>query len=199
MAQLRAAGREPGDARVYTMATVIVDETSQAAHAKHDKLRRNASAEAALVLLSGWTGIDLSGQDLGAPPQGANAQAIQSAASVFMGSTAEGRRWTLREIAGWAGIGGRGPVFVGSPGEVADAVQEWVDAADADGFNLAYSITPGTVEDVVEHLVPELQRRGVHRRDYEDTSLRDRLFGAGDRLTDRHPGARFRRSRAARA
>jgi FMN-dependent oxidoreductase (nitrilotriacetate monooxygenase family) len=193
--ELRAAGREAGDARVYTMATVIVDETSQAAHAKHDELRRYASPEAALVLLSGWTGIDLSGQDLDAPLQGANAQAIQSAASVFMGcSTPEGRQWTLREIADWAGIGGRGPVFVGSPGAVADAMQEWVDAADVDGFNLAYAITPGTVEDVVEHLVPELQRRGVHRRDYEDSSLRDRLFGAGDRLPGRHPGARFRRA-----
>jgi alkanesulfonate monooxygenase SsuD/methylene tetrahydromethanopterin reductase-like flavin-dependent oxidoreductase (luciferase family) len=176
------------------MATVIVDETSRGAHAKHDELRRYASPEAALVLLSGWTGIDLSGHDLDAPLQGANAQAIQSAASVFMGSSPEGRQWTLREIADWAGIGGRGPVFVGSPGEVADAMQEWVDAADVDGFNLAYAITPGTFEDVVQHLVPELQRRGVHRRDYQDSSLRDRLFGAGDRLPGRHPGARFRRA-----
>ena len=112
---------------------------------------------------------------------------------MFLGSNPQGEPWTLRDITAWAGIGGRGPVFVGDPGEVADEMQAWVDEADVDGFNLAYAISPGTFEDVVEHLVPELQRRGVHRTEYEDSSLRDRLFGAGDRLPDRHGGAAFRR------
>ena len=175
------------------MATVVVDETSRGAWAKHDELRAYGSDEAALVLLSGWTGLDLSGHDLDAPLTGGNEDAIQSAATVFLGSNPQGEPWTLRDITAWAGIGGRGPVFVGDPGEVADAMQAWVDQADVDGFNLAYAISPGTFEDVVEHLVPELQRRGVHRTEYEDSSLRDRLFGAGDRLPDRHGGAAFRR------
>jgi alkanesulfonate monooxygenase SsuD/methylene tetrahydromethanopterin reductase-like flavin-dependent oxidoreductase (luciferase family) len=147
------------------------------------------------VLLSGWTGLDLSGHDLDTPLTGGNEDAIQSAATVFLGANPDGRPWTLRDITAWAGIGGRGPVFVGSPGEVADEMQAWVDGADVDGFNLAYAITPGTFVDVVDHLVPELQRRGLHRTEYEDTSLRDRLFGAGDRLPERHAGAGFRRSR----
>jgi FMN-dependent oxidoreductase (nitrilotriacetate monooxygenase family) len=197
--ELEAAGRRWEDAVVYTMATVVVDATSSGARAKHDELRSHASDEAALVLLSGWTGLDLSGHDLDAPLEGGNAEAIQSAASVFLGRDREGRPWTLRDITAWAGIGGRGPVFVGSPSEVADEMQAWVDGADVDGFNLAYAITPGTFEDVVEHLVPELQRRGVHRTEYADTSLRDRLFAAGDRLPDRHPGAVFRRRGAARS
>ena len=175
------------------MATVVVDETSRGAWAKHDELRAYGSDEAALVLLSGWTGLDLSGHDLDAPLTGGNEDAIQSAATVFLGSNPQGEPWTLRDITAWAGIGGRGPVFVGDPGEVADEMQAWVDEADVDGFNLAYAISPGTFEDVVEHLVPELQRRGVHRTEYEDSSLRDRLFGAGDRLPDRHGGAAFRR------
>ena len=191
--ELEAAGRERDDARVYTMATVVVDETSRGAWAKHDELRAYGSDEAALVLLSGWTGLDLSGHDLDAPLTGGNEDAIQSAATVFLGSNPQGEPWTLRDITAWAGIGGRGPVFVGDPGEVADEMQAWVDEADVDGFNLAYAISPGTFEDVVEHLVPELQRRGVHRTEYEDSSLRDRLFGAGDRLPDRHGGAAFRR------
>jgi alkanesulfonate monooxygenase SsuD/methylene tetrahydromethanopterin reductase-like flavin-dependent oxidoreductase (luciferase family) len=123
---------------------------------------------------------------------------MQSAATVFLGTHPEGRPWTLRDVAAWASIGGRGPVFVGSPGEVADEMQHWVDSADVDGFNLAYAIAPGTFEDVVEHLVPELQRRGVHRTRYGDSSLRDRLFGGGDRLPDRHAGAGYRRPAAAR-
>jgi FMN-dependent oxidoreductase (nitrilotriacetate monooxygenase family) len=192
--ELEVAGRERSDARVYTMATAIVDATSAGARAKHDELRAYGDDEAALVLLSGWTGLDLSGHDLDAPLTGGNAEAIQSAASVFLGRDPEGRPWTLRDITAWAGVGGRGPVFVGSPSEVADEMQHWIDATDADGFNLAYALSPGTFEDVVDHLVPELQRRGVHRTEYEDTSLRDRLGGAGDRLPDRHPGAAFRRT-----
>ncbi len=193
--ELEAAGRERDDARVYTMATAVVDATSRGAWAKHDELRSYGSDEAALVLLSGWTGLDLSGHDLDAPLTGGNEEAIQSAATVFLGSNPDGKPWTLRDITAWAGIGGRGPVFVGDPGEVADQMQEWVDESDVDGFNLAYAITPGTFEDVVDHLVPELQRRGVHRTEYEDSSLRDRLFGAGDRLPERHVGAGFRHPR----
>jgi hypothetical protein len=68
--ELEAAGRERDDARVYTMATVVVDETSRGAWAKHDELRAYGSDEAALVLLSGWTGLDLAGHDLDAPLTG---------------------------------------------------------------------------------------------------------------------------------
>jgi len=175
------------------MATVVVDETSRGAWAKHDELRSYGSEEAALVLLSGWTGVDLSGHDLDTPLTGGNEDAIQSAATVFLGANPDGKPWTLRDITTWARIGGRGPVFVGSPQEVADEMQHWVDAAGVDGFNLAYALSPGTFEDVVEHLVPELQRRGVHRMEYQDSSLRDRLFGAGDRLPARHAGAGFRK------
>jgi long-chain alkane monooxygenase len=191
--ELEAAGRRRDDAVVYTMATVVVDETSRGAWAKHDELRSYGSEEAALVLLSGWTGVDLSGHDLDTPLTGGNEDAIQSAATVFLGANPDGKPWTLRDITTWARIGGRGPVFVGSPQEVADEMQHWVDAAGVDGFNLAYALSPGTFEDVVEHLVPELQRRGVHRTEYQDSSLRDRLFGAGDRLPARHAGAGFRK------
>jgi FMN-dependent oxidoreductase (nitrilotriacetate monooxygenase family) len=191
--ELEAAGRRRDDAVVYTMATVVVDETSRGAWAKHDELRSYGSEEAALVLLSGWTGVDLSGHDLDTPLTGGNEDAIQSAATVFLGANPDGKPWTLRDITTWARIGGRGPVFVGSAQEVADEMQHWVDAAGVDGFNLAYALSPGTFEDVVEHLVPELQRRGVHRTEYQDSSLRDRLFGAGDRLPARHAGAGFRK------
>jgi long-chain alkane monooxygenase len=59
---------------------------------------------------------------------------------------------------------------------------------------LAYGITPGTFEDVVEYLVPELQDRGLLRTSYEGTTLRENFYGAGQaRLRDDHPGARYRR------
>jgi hypothetical protein len=73
-------------------------------------------------------------------------------------------------------------------------MQEWIDYSDVDGFNLAYAITPGTFIDVVEHLIPELQRRGVAPTSYPPgPTLRERLFGAGPRLPESHPGAAYRK------
>lgn len=61
-----------------------------------------------------------------------------------------------------------------------------------DGFNLAYAVTHETFVDVVELLVPELQKRGVFKTDYAPGTLREKLFGAGPRLPENHPGARYR-------
>ncbi|MDJ0115022.1 5,10-methylene tetrahydromethanopterin reductase, partial [Rhodococcus erythropolis] len=72
---------------------------------------------------------------------------------------------------------GLGPIVVGSGAEVADELQEWVAETDVDGFNLAYAVTPGTFEDIVEHVIPELTRRGAYQSDYEAGTLRNKLFG----------------------
>lgn len=83
-------------------------------------------------------------------------------------------------------------MFVGSAATVADILQQWVEATDVDGFNLAYAIAHETFEDVVTHLVPELQRRGVYPTAYKPGTLREKLFGADALLPSNHPAARFR-------
>lgn len=84
----------------------------------------------------------------------------------------------------------------GTPDVVADRLEEWVDHAGVDGFNVIQHLTPGTARDVIEVVIPELRRRGRYRDSYDDGSgmtLRERLFGAGQaRLKPTHPGARFR-------
>jgi hypothetical protein len=105
-------------------------------------------------------------------------------------------------MADWVGIGGFGPVFVGSPSTVADLMQEWIEDTDVDGFNLAYAVTPETFEDTVNLLVPELQKRGIYKTEYRPGTLREKLFGRGSRLELPHPGAAYRdieRLSAARA
>jgi hypothetical protein len=67
-----------------------------------------------------------------------------------------------------------------------------VQDTDVDGFNLGYAITPGTFEDLVEFVVPELQRRGAYQTEYAPGTLRSKLFGRGDHLPDEHRGAGFR-------
>jgi long-chain alkane monooxygenase len=173
--------------------TAIVDETKEKAWAKHDDLERYASDEAALTLFSGWMGVDLSQYSLDDPIGEVESNAIHSAVAAFQQADPEGGEWKVRDIARWGGIGGLGPRTVGSAAEVADHMQEWIDYSDVDGFNLAYAITPGTFVDLVEHLIPELQRRGVAPTEYAPgPTLRQRLFGEGPRLPDRHPGASYR-------
>jgi alkanesulfonate monooxygenase len=105
------------------------------------------------------------------------------------------RSWTVRDIARHAAIGGRGPVIVGSYTEIADELQTWVAETGIDGFNLAYAVTPETFTDIVDLVVPELQRRGVYKRDYAPGTLREKLFGPGHaRLPSDHPAAKVRLS-----
>jgi predicted TIM-barrel fold metal-dependent hydrolase len=102
------------------------------------------------------------------------------------------KSWTIDELAKFGGIGGLGPVFVGSPSTIADILQEWVEETDVDGFNLAYAVTPESFEDVVGYVVPELQRRGAYPRSYRPGTLREKLFGDGPYLKAPHPAARYR-------
>lgn len=82
----------------------------------------------------------------------------------------------------------------GTPREVADAIERWLDEGGIDGINLRQFLTPGTAEDFIELVVPELRRRGRYRERYEPgETLRERLFGPGHaRLLDDHPGTRYR-------
>lgn len=114
------------------------------------------------MFMSGWKGIDLSRYDLDDPIGEVESNAIRAAVAAFQEFDDDGREWTVRDIGRLAGIGGIGPVFVGSGATVADRLQEWVDDTDADGFNLAYAVTPGTFEDIVWYVIPVLTERGVY-------------------------------------
>ncbi|UOE45108.1 LLM class flavin-dependent oxidoreductase [Agromyces larvae] len=189
---LEAAGRDRYAARIYAMATVIVDETPEQARAKEAEYLAYADDEAALVLMSGWMGADLSQYDLDDPIGDVQSNAIQSLVTSLKEEADAGEEWTVRTLAERGKIGGFGTRIVGSAEEVADQLEEWVAETDIDGFNLSYAITPGTFEDIVEFVVPELQRRGRYPTEYEPGTLRQKLHGRGDRLPDEHRGARYR-------
>lgn len=81
---------------------------------------------------------------------------------------------------------------------MADALERWVDVGEIDGFNLTRIVVPETWEDFAQLAVPELQNRGRYRTQYSDGTLRQQLFGRGDRLPDYHPAAHWRqRAKAA--
>ncbi|WP_028216040.1 LLM class flavin-dependent oxidoreductase [Paraburkholderia oxyphila] len=190
-AEVVRQGRSAGDILIFNQITVVLAQSDAEARAKFDDYRRHISRDGSLALMSGWTGIDLARFDPEQTLEHVDSNAIQSAVEAF--TTADpGRTWTVNEIADYCGIGGDGPVFVGSPGTVADALQAWIDETGADGFNIGAVVNPGSFADIAELLVPELQRRGVYKRAYREGTLREKLFGQQAGLKDSHYGTRFR-------
>jgi FMN-dependent oxidoreductase (nitrilotriacetate monooxygenase family) len=189
---LESAGRDRYAAKIYTLLTIITDSTSEKAQAKYEDYLSYASDEGALVFMSGWMGVDLSQYDLDEPVGNVKSNAIQSAVSNFAESAKHGKEFTVRDIARHGAIGGLGPSIVGSGEEIADQLQQWVDETDVDGFNLAYAITPGTWEDVIEHVIPVLRERGLYPTEYTPGTLRHKLHGRGDRLPEEHKGAGYK-------
>ncbi len=184
-ASARAAGRRPEDLLVYAQALIITGETEAAARAKLEDYRAHIDIDAALTLLSGWTGVDFSRYPREATIEYLDTQAGRTALASFS-SADPTRRWTVGEAAEFIGLGGRGPVLVGDPAQVADQLIAWQDATGVDGFNLTYAVAPDSFSDVVELVVPELQKRGRYRRDYTPGPLRHKLFGTGAHLNERH-------------
>lgn len=193
--EARALGRDPADIVIYNLHTVIVGRTDEEAQARLAEYRAHASLEGGLALLSGWTGIDFSAYDPDAPLRHVHTNAGQSAVESFTSADPD-RVWTIRELAEWVSIGGRGPLSVGSARTVADELQAWVAETGVDGFNLAYVVMPETFEDIVDLLIPELQRRGVYQTAYAPGTLRQKLFGQGAHLRAPHPAARATYGRA---
>ena len=89
------------------------------------------------------------------------------------------RVWTVREVVEHVGIGGAGPVVVGTPEKVADDIEAWFEQTDVDGLNVAFATSPGDFEDIADMLVPELTKRGRYKSAYAKGTLREKLFGAG--------------------
>lgn len=185
-------GRDPQSVKVLMLVTVIVGETEEEAWAKYDDLAQYISYEGALSLISGWSGVDFSQFEPDQEIEYIETNAIQSLLESLT-KTSPNKKWTVRELAHFVGIGGMGPIIVGTPEQVADSLEKWIEDTDVDGFNLAYATTPQTFEDFVELVVPELQKRGLLKTEYEEGTLREKLFGKGQqRLPENHIGAKYR-------
>ena len=79
-------------------------------------------------------------------------------------------RQLAQRLGGYSGL-----AFVGTPETIADEMQEWLFSEGSDGFNIMFPYLPAGLDDFVERVVPELQRRGIFRTEYEGPTLRDNL------------------------
>jgi FMN-dependent oxidoreductase (nitrilotriacetate monooxygenase family) len=181
-----AAGRGARDVQVLVGASVVVAETAALAEAKLADYRRYASVEGALVHASASMGIDLEAYGMDEPFGGAPTEAIASNLQAMAAQQMTKRKLIERMV-----LGSRQVPIVGDAEMVADALMEWVAAADVDGFILSRTVTPACFEDFIALVVPVLQRRGVFKEAYALGTLRRKLTGF-DRLPATHPAAGFR-------
>ena len=192
--RLHANGRGPGAIAVMPGVFPIIGRDRAEADENYRRLRALTDLPGALALLSDRLGHDVRGLDLDAPlPDLPISDQLRSRAELL---TALARRenMTVRELALHAGMARGHRVLRGTPVEVADALQEWFDAEAADGFNVMPPWFPTQFDLFVDHVVPELQRRNLFRREYEGPTLRDQLGIARPR--SRYDAARDRKGAA---
>jgi len=177
--------------------TPIIGRTDEEAQEKLAEVKKYASTIGGLVLFSGWTGIDISKLPLGkviTAEDSLEAHKVTSTLAAFTTTSGNIPAWTPEIISEKASIGGMGPLAIGSPSTVANELERWIKEADVDGFNLGYVTTPGTFEDVVDLLVPELRRRGLYPQEVsEGLTAREKVYGKGQvHLRDDHTGSRYK-------
>lgn len=182
-----AAGRDGDAVKVFMGLTVIVARTEEQARAKHAEYLRHASPEAGVAHFASSTGIDFADYALDEPIQYVKSNAIQSATQHLQNND-----WTRRKLLDQHALGGRYITLVGSPTQVADELESWIEETGLDGFNLARTVTPESYVDFIDLVIPELQRRGSYKTAYTDGSLREKLFAAGPHLPGDHTGAGYR-------
>ncbi|MGP8119900.1 MAG: LLM class flavin-dependent oxidoreductase [Xanthobacteraceae bacterium] len=172
--RMEKVGRNRDHMKILPGAFVVVGETVEEALQKRARLDALVHYDSAIASLSVWLGVDASGFDPDAPlPELPRTNASQSGQERLV-ALARRENLTVRQLA--ARVGGYGGLsFVGTPATIADAMEEWLTTDACDGFNIMFPFLPQGLDDFVDHVVPELQRRGIFRRDYEGRTLRENL------------------------
>ncbi|MFB9949218.1 LLM class flavin-dependent oxidoreductase [Rhizobium puerariae] len=168
-----AFGRSMDDVKILPGAQLVGGRTRGQAEDKLEYLKSLIDPLSAMARIAAQFG-DLSVYDLDSPLPDDLGDSGKITVSSNMIRKALENRWTLRKLCQEVGMGQQ-LVILGSYDEIADTMQEWFDKGGADGFNVMPSYLPGGLADVAEHIVPRLQDRGVFRKEYEGSTLRENL------------------------
>ncbi len=170
-----AVGRDPNHLKILPAALVVVGDTVKEARAKRLELDSYVHYDSAIASLSVALGLDASKFDPDGPlPKDLPATNTSKTSRANVVNLSEKEGLTVRQLAGRLG-GFAGLAFVGTAETIADEMAVWLREEGADGFTVVFPFVPQGLDDVVEKLVPELQRRGLFREDYEGTTLREHL------------------------
>ena len=177
-ARIGDGGRDPDSVKMCPMAYVVTGESRAQAEEREQMLLHDLiDPTATLTLLSELMNYDFSGLELDAPITDELVESVSGIRGLVQNIKKHigGDTVTLADLAGHRATLLQGPRFVGTGAEVADQMQDWFDSGACDGFVLAATHVPGAYDDVVQLVVPELQRRGLFRDRYTGATLRDHL------------------------
>ncbi len=171
----RMIGRNPDHIKILPGAFVVVGDSLDEAKEKRARLDSLVNYDSSIAAVSMALGVDARkfDPDKKLPDDIPETEASKSGRDRVIEL---GRRenLTVRQIAGrLGGYGGLG--MLGTPAMIADQMEEWLVTEACDGFNVMFPYLPGGLDDFVDKVVPELQRRGLFRTEYEGTTLRENL------------------------
>ncbi|QKZ07386.1 LLM class flavin-dependent oxidoreductase [Pseudomonas eucalypticola] len=175
--RLAKFGRTPDSLKIMPGVFVVVGETEALARQKFEAFQALVEPEVGVALLGRMLGnFDLSGYPLNGPlPELPLTDSGQQSRQKLLTELAGRENLSLAEL-GRKIAGGRGHYsLIGTPVQIADQLQEWFEQGAADGFNVLVPHLPGGLEDFADYIVPELQRRGLFRTEYEGSTLRENL------------------------
>ena len=172
--RMEKIGRNPEHLKILPGAFVVVGESVEEAKEKRAKLDSLVHYDSAIASLSVQLGTDASGFDPdGQLPPIPETNASKSGRQRLVDVAARDKL-TVRQLA--QRVGGYGGLsFVGTPQTIADQMEDWLVSRGSDGFNIMFPFLPAGLDDFVDKVVPELQRRGIFRKEYEGRTLRENL------------------------
>jgi FMN-dependent oxidoreductase (nitrilotriacetate monooxygenase family) len=173
--RMQACGRDGDLLKILPGAFVVIGDTVAEARDKKARLDGLVHHDSGLATLSVLLGTDVSGMDLDGPlPQIPESNASRTGRQKLV-DMARQDNLTVRQLARYVGGSFSSLEIIGTPQTIADAMEEWFDARGCDGFNVMFPYLPAGLDEFVDKVVPELQRRGLFRREYEGKTLRENL------------------------
>jgi FMN-dependent oxidoreductase (nitrilotriacetate monooxygenase family) len=173
--RMAAYGRAPDDLKIMPGLFVVTAPTESEARAKFQTLQDLIHPEIGVSLLERKMGVDLSGWDVDGPLPEIPKSAVLSSRVDQMVEAARREGLTIRQLYQRFAASRGHFALVGTPVQVADEMERWFKEGAADGFNFMAPVFPGGLDDFVELVVPQLQRRGLMRTAYDGATLRDNL------------------------
>lgn len=173
----RGLGRNPDHILVMPGVSPFVGRTEAEAREKYDRLTSLILEEDGIALLNGLTGgtLDLTGYDLDGPLPPAPPTEGMKSRQALIRQIADENTFTIRQLYQWVASARGHFTVIGTPQTIADTLQDWFENEGADGFNILPPWLPTGLNDFVDLVIPELQRRGLFRTTYEGKTLRENL------------------------
>jgi FMN-dependent oxidoreductase (nitrilotriacetate monooxygenase family) len=173
--RMKKLGRNPDHMVIQPACFVVVGDTVEEAKGKRAKLDSLVNYANCIAALSIALGTDASkfDPDKPLPDDIPESNATKSGRERAI-ALAKREGFTIRQLAQRMG-GFGGMAMVGTAKTIADEMQEWIETGASDGFTIQFPYLPGGLDDFCQRVVPELQRRGLYRREYEGKTLRENL------------------------